>query len=62
MRAKTGSLPHVTALAGTVLDADARQLVFVVLADARPTAASGAPRAAIDSFVTALSGLRLRLV
>ena len=36
VRAKTGSLPHVTALAGTVLDADARQLVFVVLADAHP--------------------------
>lgn len=56
VRAKTGSLPHVTALAGTVLDADARQLVFVVLADATPDGGQWGPRAAIDSFVTTLSG------
>jgi D-alanyl-D-alanine carboxypeptidase/D-alanyl-D-alanine-endopeptidase (penicillin-binding protein 4) len=56
VRAKTGSLPHVTSLAGTVLDADARQLVFVVLADATPDGGQGGPRAAIDSFVGALSG------
>ena len=56
VRAKTGSLPHVTALAGTVLDTDARQLVFVVLADATPDGGQWGPRAAIDSFVTALSG------
>ncbi|WP_315099129.1 D-alanyl-D-alanine carboxypeptidase/D-alanyl-D-alanine-endopeptidase [uncultured Cellulomonas sp.] len=56
VRAKTGSLPHVTSLAGTVLDADARQLVFVVLADATPDGGQWGPRAAIDSFVTALSG------
>ncbi|KQT02593.1 D-alanyl-D-alanine carboxypeptidase/D-alanyl-D-alanine endopeptidase [Cellulomonas sp. Leaf395] len=56
VRAKTGSLPHVTSLAGTVLDVDARQLVFVVLADATPDGGQWGPRAAIDSFVTALSG------
>ncbi|MBO3100800.1 D-alanyl-D-alanine carboxypeptidase/D-alanyl-D-alanine endopeptidase [Cellulomonas fengjieae] len=56
VRAKTGSLPHVTSLAGTVLDADGRQLVFVVLADATPDGGQWGPRAAIDSFVTALSG------
>jgi D-alanyl-D-alanine carboxypeptidase/D-alanyl-D-alanine-endopeptidase (penicillin-binding protein 4) len=56
VRAKTGSLPHVTSLAGTVLDADSRQLVFVVLADATPDGGQWGPRAAIDSFVTALSG------
>ncbi|WP_307490691.1 D-alanyl-D-alanine carboxypeptidase/D-alanyl-D-alanine-endopeptidase [Cellulomonas humilata] len=56
VRAKTGSLPHVTSLAGTVLDTDRRQLVFVVLADATPDGGQWGPRAAIDSFVTALSG------
>ncbi|KQR12408.1 D-alanyl-D-alanine carboxypeptidase/D-alanyl-D-alanine-endopeptidase [Cellulomonas sp. Leaf334] len=56
VRAKTGSLPHVTSLAGTVLDVDGRQLVFVVLADATPDGGQWGPRAAIDSFVTALSG------
>ncbi|NUU18838.1 D-alanyl-D-alanine carboxypeptidase/D-alanyl-D-alanine-endopeptidase [Cellulomonas humilata] len=56
VRAKTGSLPHVTSLAGTVLDADARQLVFVVMADATPDGGQWGPRAAIDSFVTTLSG------
>ena len=33
MTAKTGSLPDVRGLAGTVVTADDRQLVFVVLAD-----------------------------
>ncbi|KRD45533.1 D-alanyl-D-alanine carboxypeptidase [Cellulomonas sp. Root930] len=56
VRAKTGSLPHVTSLAGTVLDADGRQLVFVVMADATPDGGQWGPRAAIDSFVTTLSG------
>jgi len=55
VRAKTGSLPHVTSLAGTVLDSDARQLVFVVLADATPDGGQWGPRAAIDSFVNKLS-------
>lgn len=55
-RAKTGSLPGVTALAGTVLDADRRQLVFVVLADQTPAGGQWAPRATIDAFVTNLSG------
>ena len=35
---------------------DARQLVFVVMADATPDGGQWGPRAAIDSFVTALSG------
>ncbi|GCE76897.1 D-alanyl-D-alanine carboxypeptidase/D-alanyl-D-alanine endopeptidase [Cellulomonas biazotea] len=55
-RAKTGSLPHVTALAGTVMSADRRQLVFVVLADQTPDGGQWGPRAAIDGFVTSLSG------
>src|SRR4029077_15088005 len=52
VRAKTGSLPHVTALSGTVLDSDSRQLVFAVLADATPDGGQWAPRAAMHEFVT----------
>ncbi|MFI2753087.1 D-alanyl-D-alanine carboxypeptidase/D-alanyl-D-alanine-endopeptidase [Cellulomonas sp. P22] len=54
VRAKTGSLTGVTALAGTVVDADGRQLVFVVVADQTPPGQWG-PRAAIDAFVTDLA-------
>jgi len=52
VRAKTGSLPHVTSLAGTILDADGRQLVFAVMADKTPDGGQWGPRAAIDGFVT----------
>lgn len=60
VRAKTGSLPHVTALSGTVLDADSRQLVFAVLADATPDGGQWGPRAAIDEFVTRLAACGCR--
>jgi len=60
VRAKTGSLPHVTGLAGTVVDADGRRLVFAVLADGTPDGGQPAPRAAIDAFVTALAGCGCR--
>lgn len=56
VRAKTGSLPHVTSLAGTVLDADGRQLVFVVMADKTPDGGQWGPRAAIDGFVSKVQG------
>lgn len=55
VRAKTGSLPGVTSLAGTVLDLDGRQLVFVVIANDTAGGSIGA-RAAIDEFVAALAG------
>jgi len=60
VRAKTGSLPHVTSLAGTVVDADGRLLAFAVLADQTPDGGQWAPRATIDAFVTALQACGCR--
>ncbi|GIG41522.1 D-alanyl-D-alanine carboxypeptidase/D-alanyl-D-alanine endopeptidase [Cellulomonas phragmiteti] len=60
VRAKTGSLPRVTSLAGTVLDTQRRQLVFVVMADQTPEGGQWAPRQAIDGFVAALAGCGCR--
>jgi len=60
VRAKTGSLPHVTALAGTVLDVDGRQLAFVVLADATPDGGQYAPRQTIDAFASSLAACGCR--
>jgi len=56
VRAKTGSLSGVTSLAGTLVDADGRQLLFVVLADQTPAGGQYAPRVAIDAFVQRLVG------
>lgn len=55
VRAKTGSLPHVTSLSGTALSADNRQLTFVIMADQTPDGGQWAPRQAIDEFVSALA-------
>jgi D-alanyl-D-alanine carboxypeptidase/D-alanyl-D-alanine-endopeptidase (penicillin-binding protein 4) len=54
VRAKTGSLTGVTALAGTLVTHDRRQLLFVVMADRTPPGQWG-PRAALDDFVTKLA-------
>lgn len=55
VRAKTGSLPGVTSLAGLVLTADDRELAFVVLADNTPEGGQVGPRRVIDAFVDALA-------
>ncbi|PFG35242.1 D-alanyl-D-alanine carboxypeptidase/D-alanyl-D-alanine endopeptidase [Sanguibacter antarcticus] len=55
VRAKTGSLPNVTSLAGTVMTIDGRQLVFVLMADQTPDDGQWGPRQAMDAFVTGLA-------
>jgi serine-type D-Ala-D-Ala carboxypeptidase/endopeptidase (penicillin-binding protein 4) len=60
VRAKTGSLPGVTSLAGTVQDDDGRQLVFAVMADQTGAVGQDAPRRAIDAFVSSLAGCGCR--
>lgn len=56
VRAKTGSLTSVTSLAGSVLDADGRLLLFVLMADQTGAVGQYQPRAALDGFVTQLAG------
>lgn len=60
VRAKTGSLGGVTSLAGSVLDADGRLLLFVVMADQTGAVGQYQPRLAIDGFVTQLAGCGCR--
>jgi D-alanyl-D-alanine carboxypeptidase/D-alanyl-D-alanine-endopeptidase (penicillin-binding protein 4) len=60
VRAKTGSLAGVTSLAGTVLDADGRALLFAVVADQTPPGGQGGPRTAIDTFVSRLTACGCR--
>jgi len=55
VRAKTGSLPGVTSLAGTVQTVDGRFLAFAVIADATSSVGQWGPRAAIDEFVARLA-------
>jgi serine-type D-Ala-D-Ala carboxypeptidase/endopeptidase (penicillin-binding protein 4) len=60
VRAKTGSLNGVNALAGTVTDADGRLLVFAFLADRVPLGGMFAAEAALDVAATALAGCGCR--
>jgi serine-type D-Ala-D-Ala carboxypeptidase/endopeptidase (penicillin-binding protein 4) len=52
VRAKTGSLTGVSAMAGVLADSDGRQLVFVFVADRAPS--EGPTRVAIDNLAAAL--------
>ncbi len=60
VRAKTGSLPSVTSLAGTVITADGRQLLFAVLADQTGSVGQDPPRRALDGFVGGLAACGCR--
>ena len=55
LRAKTGSLTGVTALAGVVTTADGRQVAFATLLDGMRYG-QAKPIAAVDDFVNALAG------
>lgn len=57
VRGKTGSLPGVTSLAGTVLTQGGRLLAFAVLADETGAVGQDRPRAAVDEVVTRLAAL-----
>lgn len=58
VRAKTGTLSHVNALAGYVIDADGRLLVFAVVADA--TDGRFAAENALDKIASGIGGCGCR--
>ena len=60
VRVKSGTLSVVSALAGTVLDADGRELAFVFLADQVPIGGTPAAREALDRLATAVAGCGCR--
>ncbi|MDQ6873444.1 MAG: D-alanyl-D-alanine carboxypeptidase, partial [Actinomycetota bacterium] len=60
VRAKTGTLSGVSALAGVVRDTDGRLLVFAVLADRVPAGGTDGAEIALDRVAAALAGCGCR--
>lgn len=56
VRAKTGSLPGVASLAGSVLDVDGRLIDFAIIANGNQPQGPLGARAAIDAVVAAVRG------
>ncbi|WP_428833176.1 D-alanyl-D-alanine carboxypeptidase/D-alanyl-D-alanine endopeptidase [Micromonospora coerulea] len=60
VRAKTGTLSRVNAIAGLVTTADGRLLTFAVLTDQAPENSTDATRQALDRITSALAGCGCR--